>query len=116
MFRRRQALREPGEVWLQKPRTVDPEPLGRTAPPCQESAEPPGQACPNLPTCQGSGRGTPRWSSGGAGAPEASPGTPLALMFKLRPSGALRGDEPGERSPFCLAPGSHAAVQRPCSN
>ncbi|CAN0525018.1 unnamed protein product [Rangifer tarandus platyrhynchus] len=37
-------------------------------------------------------------------------------MFKLRPSGALRGDESGERSPFCLAPRSHAAFQHPCSN
>lgn len=31
-----------------------------------------------------------------------SPGTPLPLMFKLHPSGALRGYESGERSPFCL--------------
>ena len=45
-----------------------------------------------------------------------SPGTPLPLMFKLHPSGALRGYESGERSPFCLGPWSHGAVQHPCSN
>lgn len=67
------------KVWPQKPWRVDPEPFGRTALPCQESAEPPGHACPNLPIRQGSGRGTPPGgSSGGTDAPEDLPWDPTS--------------------------------------
>lgn len=44
------------------------------------------------------------------------PGTPLLLMFKLYPSGALRGYGSGGRSPFCPDPWSHAAVQHTHAN
>lgn len=87
--------------------------LGLTALPGQESAEPPPDSLPRLPSSPGKRalHTAPRplrrpgyfWCLAALGL-VAPGGTPLPLMRQLHPSNALRGYDSGERSPFCQPP------------
>lgn len=120
-----QVLGEHGEkFWLQKTKQGLLEHLGPTAPPCQGSAEPPARPAPTFHLSRKAGAACHQVAALQAQVLLMAACTgdwwlPLGGHFRwclsftlLKPSEAMTG----EKSPFCPAPWSHAAIQHPRSN